>query len=168
MKCEVRGNYSFSKQIPNSYKLYVGIIEDPRLSMIAQVLVQGGQTVIPEKFFEVIPELHHYFSVEDYSESFELFDIQARNFLKATAEEYSYSWKNDFNLYLKQTRNVYSALNMLGATIKEQMQLVIQYHNWIKDGYIMTEFKERTGGDPRPLINTGHMLHSIDYKVVTL
>ena len=168
MKCKVSGGYSFSKQIPNGYKLYVGIIEDPRLAMIAQVLVQGGQTVIPEKFFDVIPELHHHFGVDSYSESFELFDIPERNFLEATVEEYSYSWNRDFNLYLKQSRSIYSALNMLGATIKDQMQLVIQYHNWIKDGYIMTEFKERTGGDPRPLINTGHMLHSIDYKVVAL
>ena len=160
MKCELSGSFKIAVDVPKSYELLVGILDDPELEHIARILIYGGQEVIPKKFYDVIPELG------DYDTSFDIFNIPSRDFLSATEEQYSASWQDTLDRYIKQFKSPYIALEKLGATIVEQMKLVIQYHEWVENGWIETTYKKMTGGSSRPLVDTGHMLNSIKYKVV--
>lgn len=165
MKCDVTGRFNIVNIIPKNYELLVGILDDPELEKIARVLIHGGEEVIPHKFFEIIPDLDKILDVESAESSFELFTIPARDFLSATEENYKYSWQDTLNKFLKQYGNEYIALCKLGELIVNQMKSVIEYNDWIENGWIESTYKKLTGGDPRPLIDTGHMLNSIRYEV---
>lgn len=160
MECKFEGQFNIVFNIPTNYELLVGIIDDPELEKIARVLIYGGTEVVPKKFYDVIPELG------DYATEFDVFEIPSRDFLTATSEQFSYGWQNMLDRYLVQFKDPYLALCKLGLTIADQMKLVIQYHEWVKNGWIETTYKKLTGGSPNPLVDTGHMLNSIKYKVI--
>ena len=105
MKCELTQKFSFASSVPKKYTLLVGIIDDPELAMVANLLIHGGDSLLPEKFYDTLPDI-----LGDWGTGFEVIHIPARDFLTETQKEFGYGWQATFDDYLKQTFNIYKSI----------------------------------------------------------